>query len=212
MAFSRCDDKALTHRLLAKHGYKVPGQRAVTDDEADEDFLESYGRIVVKPAKGEQGRGISVDIRSVKDMRKAIEAAKQMSDKVLLEQFCEGADLRIVVINFEMVAAAIRKPATLLGDGNTDIRTLIEKQSRRRAAATGGESRIPVDAETERCVQSAGYEMDDILPAGEELAVRKTANLHTGGTIHDVTDKVSPVLKQAAEAGARIERTRCRGK
>ena len=61
-------------------------------------------------------------------------------------------------------------------------------------------------------MQSAGYEMDDILPAGEELAVRKTANLHTGGTIHDVTDKVSPVLKQAAEAGARIERTRCSGK
>lgn len=204
VAFSRCDDKALTHRLLAKHGYRVPGQRAVTDDEADEDFLERFGRIVVKPAKGEQGRGISVDIRSVKDMRRAIEAAKQVSDRVLLEQFCEGADLRIVVINFEMVAAAIRKPATLLGDGKTDIRTLIDKQSRRRAAATGGESRIPMDAETERCVHSAGYEMDDILPSGEELAVRKTANLHTGGTIHDVTDQVSPVLKQAAEAGAKI--------
>jgi GNAT-family acetyltransferase (TIGR03103 family) len=204
VAFSRCDDKALTHRLLAKHGYRVPGQRGVTDDEADEDFLETYSRIVVKPAKGEQGRGISVDIRSVKDMRTAIEAAKQVSDKVLLEQFCEGADLRIVVINFEMVAAAIRKPATLLGDGATDIRTLIEKQSRRRAAATGGESRIPLDAETERCVHSAGYEMDDILPVGEELAVRKTANLHTGGTIHDVTEQVSPVLRDAAEAGARI--------
>lgn len=204
VAFSRCDDKALTHRLLAKHGYRVPDQRPVSDDEADEAFLDRHGRIVVKPAKGEQGRGISVDIRTVKDMRSAIDAARQVADRVLLEQFCEGDDLRLVVINFELVAAAVRKPASLIGDGRTDIHTLIQKQSRRRAAATGGESRIPMDAETERCVRAGGYEMEDVLPEGEILAVRKTANLHTGGTIHDVTDQISPTVREAAEASARI--------
>ena len=86
-----------------------------------------------------------------------------------------------------MVAAAVRKPASLVGDGVSTVRTLIEKQSRRRAAATGGESRIPVDAETERCIAAAGYGYESVLPAGQPLAVRKTANLHTGGTIHDVT-------------------------
>jgi len=33
--------------------------------------------------------------------------------------------------------------------------------------------------------------------------VRKTANLHTGGTIHDVTDQLHPELVRAAEAAAR---------
>ena len=75
---------------------------------------------------------------------------------------------------------------------------MIEKQSRRRSAATSGESRIPIDQETERCVTQAGYAMDDILPYGEFLTVRKTANLHTGGTIHDVTAKLHPTLEQAA--------------
>jgi D-alanine-D-alanine ligase-like ATP-grasp enzyme len=28
-----------------------------------------------------------------------------------------------------------------------------------------------------------------VLPDGQVLSVRKTANLHTGGTIHDVTDE-----------------------
>ena len=43
------------------------------------------------------------------------------------------------------------------GDGKTTIADLIAAQSRRRAAATGGESKIPVDAETRRTLSAAGY-------------------------------------------------------
>jgi len=35
------------------------------------------------------------------------------------------------------------------------------------------------------------------------IPVRKTANLHTGGTIHDVTGETHPVLIDAAIAAAR---------
>jgi len=102
------------------------------------------------------------------------------------------------------VAAAVRKPATVMGDGKHSIRELIETQSRRRAAATDGESRIPLDAETDRAVRASGRTFDDVLPEGECLAVRKTANLHTGGTIHDVTDDLHPTLVEAAIAGAKV--------
>ena len=60
-----------------------------------------------------------------------------------------------------------------------------------------------MDGETERCVSEAGYEMHSILPEGTQLRVRKTANLHTGGTLHDVTAKLHPELKRAAETAAR---------
>jgi len=107
------------------------------------------------------------------------------------------------VINFRLVAAAIRKPASIAGNGRDSIIELIEAQSRRRQAATGGESRIPLDSETDRIIRAAGYTMEDILPEGQELQVRKTANLHTGGTIHDVTDSVHPELIDAAVAAAK---------
>jgi len=100
------------------------------------------------------------------------------------------------------VAAAIRKPATIVGDGVHTISRLIEKFDRRRAAATKGESRIPLDAETERCIRESAYNLDSILPEGEKLAVRKTANLHTGGTIHDVTKRLHPELADAAVRAA----------
>ena len=113
-----------------------------------------------------------------------------------------GDDVRIIVIDGEVVAAAIRKPASIVGDGQHTVRELIEKQSRRREAATRGESSIPIDNETERCVVHAGQTLDGILEDGQELAVRKTANLHTGGTIRDVTANLHHFAGSSRQSGS----------
>jgi len=207
VAMSRCDDKAVTQRLLKRAGLKVPDQTAYEALDQAEAFLTRHGSVVVKPvvkpARGEQGAGISVDIRDPSDLERAIKNARRICETVILEQFCSGADLRVIVIDFQVVAAAIRKPAQIVGTGAHNIGELIQIQSRRRRAATSGESSIPVDDETERCVREAGFKMDGTLPYGQTLIVRKTANLHTGGTIHDVTADLSPALAQAACKAAR---------
>ncbi|UEM25398.1 N-acetylglutaminylglutamine synthetase (plasmid) [Skermanella mucosa] len=203
VALSLCDDKAVTRRALEKAGLRVPPQRRAGDPADDEAFLAEHGRVVVKPARGEQGKGITVDVRSAEAMERAIASARAHADTVLLEAFREGHDLRVVVIDYKVVAAAIRRPAEVTGTGKHTIAQLIEAQSRRRAAATGGESRIPLDDETERCVRDCGHGLDDVLAEGERLFVRKTANLHTGGTLHDVTAALHPALANAAVAAAR---------
>jgi GNAT-family acetyltransferase (TIGR03103 family) len=165
-------------------------------------FLTRHGAIVVKPARGEQGTGVAVDIRDRDTMEQAMARAGRSDPIVLLEEFVEGEDLRIIVIDYAVVAAAVRKPATIIGNGRSTVSELIDTQSRRRASATGGESRIPIDEETERCVKQAGYDFESVLPAGTGMAVRKTANLHTGGTIHDVTERLHPRLVDAAVRAA----------
>lgn len=203
VAMSRCQDKAVTLRLLRADGLRVPEQQVVATPEENYAFLKAHRRVVIKPADGEQGAGISVDVRTEEELDEAIKTAKQYDGKVLLEKFHEGQDLRIIVIGYKVVAGAIRRPAQIIGNGHQTVRELIEKQSRRRAAATGGESRIPLDAETKRCIRNADYEMDSILPVDKVLAVRKTANLHTGGTIHDITEHLHPQLIEAAKKAAR---------
>ena len=204
VAMSICDDKSVTRRTVEGAGVIVPEQISGDSDEAAiSAFIEKHGQIVVKPARGEQGRGISVGIETLEDARSAIEAAKQHAAEVLLEACFEGNDLRLIVIDYRLVAAALRKPPVITGDGRSTIKDLIEYLSRRRSAATGGESRVPMDAETTRCVKQAGFSMDDVPPDGERITVRKTANLHTGGTIHDVTGDIHPTLVQAAVAAAR---------
>ena len=206
IAMSRCDDKAVTHRCLERAGLRVPAQESVGELPQAEAFLERHHAVVVKPARGEQGAGISVDIRDRESLRAAIQQARRHCESVLLEEFVQGMDLRIIVIDGRVVAAATRRPPRIQGTGRESIRSLIEKQSRRREAATDGESSIPIDSETERCIEDAGYGLDDVLPYGSYLTVRKAANLHTGGTIHDVTDRLHPTLRQAAvDAAAALD-------
>jgi len=203
ISMSLCQDKSLTHKVLSAAGLNVPTQQRAGNADDNLAFLEEHLRVVVKPLDGEQGNGVAVDLQTVEHVQDAIKAAQAFDSRVLLESFHEGHDLRIVVIGYEVVAAAIRRPAQVIGDGQHNVRQLIEAQSRRRQAATQGESRIPLDAETLRAVQAAGYDYDSILLAGQLLAVRRTANLHTGGCLEDVTAILHPVLADAAVRAAR---------
>jgi len=203
VSMTLCQDKRLTNKVLKAAGLDLPVQQLAGNADDNLAFLDEHQRVVVKPVDGEQGQGVAVDLRTIDDVQAAVERARQFDSRVLLESFHEGLDLRIVVIGFDVVAAAIRRPAEVMGDGRHTIAQLIEAQSRRRAAATGGESKIPVDEETRRTVEDAGFTFDSVLPADQRLAVRRTANLHTGGCLEDVTAILHPVLKDAAIRAAR---------
>jgi len=198
VAMSICEDKRVTRRIVNAAGVRVAEQAGADDPETRAAFLESYRSVVVKPARGEMGDGVSVDLRSPEDVEAAVERARRVSSDIIVEQYVTGDDLRLVVIDHRVVAAAIRSRPVITGDGAGTARDLIEAQSRRRSAQTSGESRIPLDDETERCLREAGYGYDDIVPEGERVCVRKTANLHTGGRIIDVTDITHPNLIDAA--------------
>ncbi|HEY3994859.1 MAG TPA: N-acetylglutaminylglutamine synthetase [Mycobacterium sp.] len=205
VAMCRCDDKRLTRRLVAEAGLTVPRARLATFDKEDFAFLTEVGEVVVKPTRGEQGKGITVGVNvdhGPDELTAALTRAREQFHEVLIEQRVSGDDLRLVVVDGRVVAAALRMPPEIIGTGEHSIRDLIAAESRRRAAATGGESRIPIDAVTETTVAEGGWHMDDVLPQGTRLRVRHTANLHQGGTIHDVTAQVNPELCRVAVTAA----------
>jgi GNAT-family acetyltransferase (TIGR03103 family) len=204
VALAKCDDKRLTRRLLADAGLSVPTGRLATGGTDDVAFLDDVGEVVVKPARGEQGQGVTVGVRTERELTDAVALAERYCPEVLLEACAPGDDLRVVVIDHQVVAAAIRRPAEVVGTGQHTIRELIAATSRRRAAATGGESVIPLDGVTVKALADAGHELEDVLPEGETLRVRRTANLHTGGTIHDVTEQLHPALADAAVRASRL--------
>jgi GNAT-family acetyltransferase (TIGR03103 family) len=205
IAMCRCDDKRLTRRLVSEAGITVPRARLATFDDGDFAFLKEVGEVVVKPTRGEQGKGITVGVVADKgpdDLAVALARAREQHPEVLIEERVAGDDLRLVVIDGRVVAAALRMPPEILGTGDHTVRDLIAAESRRRSAATGGESRIPLDDITVATVAEAGWGLDDVLPQGTRLRVRRTANLHQGGTIHDVTARVNPELCRVAVAAA----------
>ena len=198
IAFRRCDDKALTRRVLVAAGLSVPPGRIATGDRADEDFLAEHGSVVVKPCRGEGGAGISVGVTDPDGLRTAVATARRTCDRVLLEALVPGDDLRVLVIDGRVVAASVRRPPTVVGDGSSTVRALIEARNDERASTLGPAMVTPLDDITDACVRTAGHDLDEVLGEGVEVKVRRTANLHSGGTIHDVTPCLHPDLADAA--------------
>jgi GNAT-family acetyltransferase (TIGR03103 family) len=204
VAMSRCDDKRVTRRIMQRAGVRVArGTTAAEDDlTAAATLMREVGSVVVKPARGEQGRGITVGVRDDDGLERAVALALQFCPDVLVEELVAGDDLRVIVIDRAMVAAAVRRPAEIVGDGRHTVSDLVRSTSRRRARATGGESTIPLDETTATVVAEAGFAMDDVPAPGERIRVRRTANLHTGGTIEDVTDRLHPAIAEASVRAA----------
>jgi GNAT-family acetyltransferase (TIGR03103 family) len=204
VALTRCDDKRLTRRVMQRAGVRVARGAVAAEGDLDDAsaLLRECGEVVVKPARGEQGRGITVGVSDGAGLARAVDLALQFCPDVLVEELVQGDDLRVIVIDREVVAAAVRRPAEVVGDGRRPVEELIRSTSRRRERATGGESRIPLDDTTAEVIADAGYAMDDVPPNGERVRVRRTANLHTGGTIEDVTDRLHPAIAEAAVRAA----------
>src|SRR3954447_16051507 len=171
VALSRCDDKRMTRRIMERAGVRVARGATATEGDlaAVTALMAEVGEVVVKPARGEQGRGITVGVRDDAGLRRAVDLALQFCPDVLVEELVAGDDLRVVVIDREVVAAAIRRPAEVVGDGRSPMAELVRSTSRRRERATGGESRIPLDDTTTEVVAEAGYDMDDVPPNGERI-------------------------------------------
>src|SRR4051812_7866260 len=119
VAMSRCDDKRVTRRFMERAGVRVAtGTVACEGDlEAARALLAKVGEVVVKPARGEQGRGITVGVTDDTGLERAVAAALQFCPDVLVEELVPGEDLRVIVIDREVVAGARPPPAGILAGG-----------------------------------------------------------------------------------------------
>ena len=70
----------------------------------------------MKPVSGEQGKGVTVGVTSAEALRQAVEEAGHIAEPVLIEECLSGDDLRLVVIDNEVVAAAVRRPPVVTGN------------------------------------------------------------------------------------------------
>lgn len=200
-----CENKNLTRKILNQFHIKTPKVCSDLSESSLKDFLQKNKKVVIKPLSGEQGRDVYVGVDNYSRLQQVLSLLKNkyVEDQVLVESMASGEDVRIMVINYKFVAAAVRRPPQVVGTGEHTLRQLIEKQSRRRKAVTGGESQIPIDEELINCLNEQGYELNSILPAKKKLVVRKACNLHQGGTIEDITQVIDNKIKQVCEVAAK---------
>lgn len=189
-------NKHATKTLLGDMGVPVPKGFKIRDIEDLDDTLERVGfPAVIKPLDGNHGKGATVGIRSREEAIAAWEKAKEYSRWIIVEQQLQGSDFRALVVNNRLIAVAERIPAHVVGDGRHTIKELVEITNQDPRRGYGHENvltQIDIDGQTLRLIRNAGYDLDSILPDGERLFLKTTANISTGGTAIDVTDEVHP--------------------
>ena len=204
-------DKEGTKNILGNAGVPVP-QGTVIEylDELEEAIADVGGfPIVIKPLDGNHGRGITININSAAEAETAYDLASQASKtrSVIVEQYYQGNDHRVLVINGKVVAVAERVPAHVIGNGKNTVKELIDLTNQDPKRGNGHDNvltKIVVDKTSEAVLRKQGYELTSVLPSREVAYLRATANLSTGGVAIDRTDEIHPRNVWLAQRVAKI--------
>jgi cyanophycin synthetase len=208
IAVETASDKALSLWLLEEVGIPTPKHRLVRSADEAAAAAERLGfPLVTKPLDVSHGRGVSLNLTSVEDVRQGYEVASQYNRDVLVERFLEGHDYRVLVINNEIAAVSERVPAHVVGDGTHTIAQLVEEVNRDPRRGIGHEkvlTRIRINQQAERLLAQAGYTLDTVLARGEVFYLASTANLSTGGTAIDRTTEANYETLELARRAAMV--------
>ena len=201
-------NKDYSRRLLGEVGLPVPRfERVYRGRHAVEAARRIGYPVVVKPNNGSMGEGVTVGVKNRREVREAYRRAREHDRSILVEEFVEGNDYRMLVIDGGLVAAAWRVPGHVDGDGVHTVEQLVETVNSDPRRGTGPQqswTRIEVDDQAKRLLAELGYDLQSIPEAGETVYLRRNANTSDGGTAVDVTDSVHPDNAEIAERAAKV--------
>lgn len=205
-ALRLADNKLMSYELLKGLGVAQPETVAVRTAREAEGMARKYGAIVIKPADGAHGRGVTVGVRSRAEAEEAIAKAEAASPELGLAiaqpQLPLGeAERRVICIGYEFVEAILRVPARVTGDGERTLGELIELENRTiRTTAYQGELAY-IDAEA--AAKFLGERIGEVPAAGEKVRVVGSCNVGQGGTAEDCSVEFSESMRRQAEEIAR---------
>ncbi|WP_297516998.1 cyanophycin synthetase [Flavobacterium sp.] len=201
-------NKEETKRMLDMASIPVASGGICVDEEDLEMVIKKIGfPIVIKPLDGNHGKGASINVQNLDDAKAGLAHAKNYSRRVIVEKFITGFDFRVLVIDNKLVAAALREPAHVKGDGVNTIQQLIAETNKDPRRGYGHENvltEITVDRDTTDLLTKKGYDLNTVPAKDEIVYLKSTANLSTGGTSVDVTDMMHPENIFLCERIARV--------
>jgi cyanophycin synthetase len=197
-------DKRLTSQRLSELRLPVPRNMRVATLEGAIAAAERLGYpLVVKPTKGNQGKGITGGVRNRAGLIEAWHRARSVMADVIVEQFLEGQDYRLLVIGGEFIAAVRRQPPSITGDGQRTIDELIDELNRDPFRDDFRLNLIKKDEDLVKHLTRLGYAFSSVLEADKIVALHTVANVSQGGFAVDATDEVHPDNREMAIRAAR---------
>ena len=199
------ENKVVTKKVLGDAGIQVPGGASYT---TCEEALLAYGGykgrpLVVKPKTTNFGIGITIypEGASLAQYKEALELAFAADREVLVEHFVAGREFRLFVIDGKVEGVLHRVPANVEGDGESNIRSLVEQKNQDPLRGVGYVrplEKIATGREEALFLQQQGLDFDFVPALGQKVYLRENSNISTGGDSLDYTDELHPSYKDLA--------------
>lgn len=165
--------------------------------------------IVIKPNNLSQGVGVYIAHNNEECLRYAQEAFLK-SKIILLQEYCEGKEYRIVVLKGSVIQAYQRVPFTIVGDGKNTIKKLIQDKVEEFKIYGRDKDINPNDPRVMNHIIDEGYTIDSILEKDKPLQLQDIANLSLGGTSVDVMNLMDESFsKLATEVASKLNLDLC---
>jgi len=199
------ENKVVTKLILNEQGIRVPKGLDYTDRlAAKADFLYFKNKaVVVKPKSTNFGLGITIIKNNVDAtiFERAVDIAFDNDSSILVEEFIEGKEFRIFVMNDEVVGILHRVPANVTGDGMLSIRELVVEKNKDPLRGKGYHTpleKIQLGEAEMMFLNAQGKDFDYIPRMNETVYLRENSNISTGGDSIDFTDDIPDSYKRIA--------------
>lgn len=163
--------------------------------------------VVVKPVNLAHGEGVIVNIKNIKDLLHESDILLEKYQHIAVEKFIRGRDHRLLIVDGKFISAVMRIPATVTGDGKTNIRQLINIENKNPLRGIGYTKplvKIEINDETKRLLIKNEYTLEEIPKKGEIIYLKETSNQSKGGETKIVTKNVHQSYIKMAENAAKV--------
>ncbi|GAB2186544.1 ATP-dependent carboxylate-amine ligase [Roseibium sp. LAB1] len=194
-------DKAYAAAFLKAAGLAVPEghlvfARDISDGHrAPKDVLDFAGKhgfpLYVKPNCGREGRDV-VRVDTCHTLQNALYILARSNDQLLVQPEIRGLELRIIVLDGDVLCAIERRSPRISGDGHRSIAEIIDADPRIDAA----DPRLAFE------LSQQGLMMETVPAPGQTVTLLPVVNLSAGGTARIVTGSLAPDLAALARKAA----------
>lgn len=205
MGYSIPEGKTFLSSKWAK-AIRSPGRGGVANAWA---YAQRIGTpVFVKPNSLSRGIGVS-KAYTREEFQQAFREAIRHDKVVVVEKAVPGRDYRLVVLDGNVISAYERIPLTIVGDGVSTIRGLLEKVEQQ---FQNGERDTRIDRTDFRLLTNLRrlhLDAESVIGDGIAIPLLDNANLSSGGNSIDVTNRVHDgfkalVAKIAHDMGLRL--------
>lgn len=204
---SKIDNKWQAKKILIKNGLPASiGFPARTKRDICL-LAEKIGfPVVIKPINGSLSENVYPKIKNLDQLSRILNNFKR-SASLLVEKHHIGRDYRVSLVKGRFVAACLREPANIIGNGRETIKSLIGQKNReRRAERSSTLKPIKIDKKLISYLRTQNLSLDSVPLGRKKIYLSDRVNLASGADIIDMTEQVHPGNREIFEKVGQVFR------